>query len=261
MKYCIALLLLVAKFCYGQGWEAEIVAGITAYKGDLTQYHIKTKTVRPAAGFNIKYNLDNSVVLRAGILWGNLAGDDKYNKRSDLRARNLSFRTQIVELNLIMEYNLLEPDIFYAYPYLFGGIGMFTFNSYAYDNNHVKTYLQPLNTEGQGLAEYPDRKHYSRTQFCIPFGIGWRWRFSPRFEFSYEMGYRLTFTDYLDDVSKPYVDPQILLAARGPKSVEMAFRSKVPVVEGDIRGNQNVNDWYFFHGFKLLMHLEKPRVK
>ena len=47
----------------------------------------------------------------------------------------------------------------------------------------------------------------------------------------------------------------------GAKSVEMAFRSKVPVVEGDIRGNRNVNDWYFFHGFKLLMHLEKQRVK
>jgi hypothetical protein len=184
MKYCIALLLLVTKFCYGQGWEAEIVGGITAYKGDLTQNPITFKTVRPAAGFNIKYNLDNSIVLRAGILWGNLAGDDKYNKRADLRARNLSFKTQIVELNLIMEYNLLEPDIFYAYPYLFGGIGMFTFNSYAYDNNHIKTYLQPLNTEGQGLPEYPDRKPYSRTQICFPFGFGWKWQFSPRLEFA-----------------------------------------------------------------------------
>ena len=127
---------MATKLCYGQGWEAEIAAGITAYKGDLTQYHFKIKTVRPAAGFNIKYNFDNSVLLRAGILWGNLAGDDKYNKRADLRARNLSFKTQIVELNLILEYNLLEPDIFYAYPYLFGGIGMFKFNSYASDNNN-----------------------------------------------------------------------------------------------------------------------------
>ena len=69
----------------------------------------------------------------------------------------------------------------------------------------------------------------------------------------------MMFTDYLDDVSKPYVDPQVLLAARGPKSVEMAFRSLHPVVPGDIRGNREVNDWYYFHGVKLLLHLVKDR--
>lgn len=259
MKRCAIPLLFMTTLCYGQGWEAEISAGLSGYKGDLTQNHFAVKTMRPAAGFNLKYNFDNTILLRGGILWGSLEGNDSYNKRADLKARNLSFETQIVEYSLIGEYNLLEPDIFYAYPYIFGGIGMFKFNSYAYDNDHKKTYLHPLNTEGQGLAEYPDRKPYSRTQFCIPFGLGWKLKFSKRFEFIYELGYRLLFTDYLDDVSKPYVDPQVLLAGRGPKSVEMAYRSKLPVVAGDIRGNREVNDWYYFHGIKLLVHLDKYR--
>jgi len=259
MKCCVTVLLFVTTLCYGQKWEAEINAGLTGYKGDLTQKHFKVKTMRPGFGFNLKYNFDNTILLRGGILWGNLVGDDKYNKRDDLRARNLSFKTQIVEFNLIAEYNLLEPDIFYAYPYIFGGIGLFKFNSYAYDNANNKTYLHPLNTEGQGLAEYPDRKPYSKTQFCIPFGIGWKWRFAKQFEFNYEMGYRLLFTDYLDDVSKTYVDPQVLLAARGPKSVEMAFRSLHPVGEGDIRGHPDVNDWYYFNAVKLVIYLVKEQ--
>ena len=259
MKYCVTFLLFTSTLCYGQIWEAEIMTGITGYKGDLTQNHFAVKTMRPAVGFNLKYNFDNTILLRGGILLGSLTGDDKYNKRDDLQARNLSFKTQLVELSLIAEYNLLEPDIFYAYPYIFGGIGLFKFDSYAYDDNHQKTYLHPLNTEGQGLPEYPDRKPYSKTQFCIPFGLGWKWRFSRQFEFVYEFGYRLMFTDYLDDVSKPYVDPQVLLAARGPKSVEMAFRSFHPMFEGDIRGNSEVNDWYYFHGIKLVMHLVKYR--
>ena len=138
MKYCITLLLFTSTLCYGQIWEAEIMAGITGYKGDLTQNHFAVKTMRPAVGFNLKYNFDNTILLRGGILLGSLMGDDKYNKRDDLKARNLSFKTQLVELSLIAEYNLLEPDIFYAYPYIFGGIGMFKFDSYAYDNNHQK---------------------------------------------------------------------------------------------------------------------------
>jgi hypothetical protein len=259
MKCCMTVLLFVTTLCYGQKWEAEINAGLTGYKGDLTENPFAVKTMRPGLGFNLKYNFDNTILLRGGILWGNLTGDDKYNKRADLRGRNLSFTTQFLEFSLVAEYNLLEPDIFFAYPYIFGGIGLFKFNSYAYDNTHKKTYLHALNTEGQGLAQYPDRKPYSTTQFCIPFGIGWKWRFQKQLEFVYEMGYRMIFTDYLDDVSKPYVDPQVLLAERGPKSVEMAFRAQYPVGKGDIRGNSDVNDWYYFHTVKLVIYLVKER--
>ena len=70
----------------------------------------------------------------------------------------------------------------------------------------------------------------------------------------YEIGYRALFTDYLDDVSGTYVNPQKLLAAKGPKAVELAYRAKPPFPqgEGDQRGNTGVKDWYFIHGIKLL---------
>lgn len=257
MKHCFVFLLFAASTSYGQGWEAEIMIGGARYKGDLTKSHFAYQTTRPAAAFNIKYNFDNAIILRAGVAFAQVMGNDKYNRRADLKARNLNFKTNIVELSLCAEYNLLEPEIFDAYPYIFGGIGIYHFDPYTYDNSNKKTYLRPLSTEGQGLAAYPDRDTYSKTQFCIPFGAGWKWNFSKRYDLVYEIGYRILFTDYLDDVSKPYIDPQILLAAKGPKAVELAFKSKVPVVPGDIRGNSNVNDWYFFSGVKLVMRLGK----
>lgn len=48
----------------------------------------------------------------------------------------------------------------------------------------------------------------------------------------YEIGYRVLFTDYPDDVSTT-VDPQKLLAAKGPKSVKLAYRAKPPFPQGE----------------------------
>lgn len=48
----------------------------------------------------------------------------------------------------------------------------------------------------------------------------------------YEIGYRVLFTDYPDNVSTT-VDPQKLLAAKGPKAVKLAYRAKPPFPQGD----------------------------
>jgi hypothetical protein len=257
MKYLSVIFLFMPVCCFGQTWEADVMVGVTGYKGDLTQRHFAARTVRPAVGVNLKYNFDNAVLVRAGLLYGQVTGNDKYNRRADLKDRNLNFKTNILEFSICAEYNLLEPEIFFAYPYIFGGIGIFHFDPYTYDNDTKKTFLRPLSTEGQGLTAYPDRQVYSKTQFCLPFGVGWKWSFSQRYDLVYEIGYRILFTDYLDDVSKTYVDEQVLLAARGPKAVELSNRSPHPRGAGATRGNSNVNDWYFFNGIKLSIRFGK----
>jgi hypothetical protein len=71
--------------------------------------------------------------------------------------------------------------------------------------------LQPLGTEGQhstlqeGDANY-GIKPYKRIQVSIPFGIGARFRLNELLDLSAEIGFRYLFTDYIDDVSKSYVD-------------------------------------------------------
>lgn len=211
---------------------------------------------------NLKYNLHPQVLLRSGLNWGTIAAYDKNNKDTSLQNRNLSFKSNLLEINFCIEVNLLDPvdpvEI-NAYPYVFAGIGLFHFDPFAYDNSGVKTFLKPLSTEGDGMPEFPDRKEYKLTQICIPFGGGVKFKLSRQLETGFEIGFRKTFTDYLDDVSKPYVDEKILFLHKGPKTVEMASRSintaglPQKVAIGDIRGNPRKKDMYYFMGVKLTL--------
>lgn len=256
MKFCLIILLVLTNICKGQEWQAEVMVGVSGYNGDLTQQRISIKQIRPGFNFNLKYNSADFINVRAGIGYGKVVGDDKNNTHAGLRKRNLNFKSNILELNVIGELNLFDPELYTSYPYLLGGVGIFHFNPFTYDKENKKTYLQPLSTEGQGLEEYPDRKKYSLIQFCLPVGLGWKWKINEEWDISYELGFRILFTDYLDDVSKTYVNLNELAAEKGSESAELAYRGTVPFThEGKRRGNSSINDVYFFSGIKIATNL------
>ena len=228
--------------------------GVASYSGDLTKEYFSPKTLGPAISANIKYPvMGNFLYLRAGLAYGIISGDDKHNDPpSTYLARNLNFKSHIIEGSICLEANVLNPEEYYSYPYFFGGIGLFHFNPYTRDSDDKKIHLWDLGTEGQGLAPYPDKKMYSLTQVCFPFGGGWKYKINNQIDVVFELGGRLLFTDHLDDVSGVYADPQVLLNARGPKAMELAYRGPAATVaEGAQRGNSKLNDWYFLTGFKL----------
>jgi hypothetical protein len=199
--------------------------------------------------------------LRSGFAYGRLSADDKFSRPSH-RVRNLSFETKIIEGNLLLDYNLFDLNERRLTPYVFSGLALYHFNPYAYDTLGSKIFLQPLSTEGQGLAKYPDRKPYRLTQLAIPMGIGFRFRMADNIILGYELGMRKLFTDYLDDLSTTYVDQATLAAAKGPKAVEMAYRGgelKNATLgypgEGGTRGGAKQKDWYYFQGITLSIGL------
>jgi len=73
----------------------------------------------------------------------------------------------------------------------------------------------------------------------------------------FEIGFRKLFTDYLDDVSTTYVDPNVLLNRKGVQAAEFAFRGdelKPPLPfpgEGSLRGNSKKNDYYYYGQFRI----------
>jgi hypothetical protein len=262
MKILIVPFFLIVNVCSAQGWQTEVMIGASGYNGDLTEKLVQLKTIRPGVSANIKYNIDNTIIVRGGFAWLNVAGDDKYNKEAILNQRNLNFKSTIWEGSVCAEINLLLPELFNPYPYVFSGVGFIRFNPYTYDKDNKKTYLQPLGTEGQGLSGYPDRKIYALTQLCLPLGGGVKCKLNEKYDLVYELGYRFLFTDYLDDVSTNYADEEILLANKGEKSVELAYRPPPGVdrdypKEGARRGNPEINDGYFFTGIKLVINLGK----
>src|SRR5215203_5320273 len=112
MKRYLLLLLLISSSCFAQRWEAELMAGLSGYNGDLTEHVFSTKTMGTSTAVNLKYNVNDIFIFRGGITWGSIHANDRKNQQPDLRCRNLNFHTEIVEANLCLEVNLFEPDFF-----------------------------------------------------------------------------------------------------------------------------------------------------
>jgi len=209
---------------------------------------------------------------RFDINFGSLSGDDaaikgKGGLEEARRVRNLSFKTSLFETFVGAEVYptvFLEEDpadVFHKIrPYGVIGVGMFHFNPQAIDPATGQwVYLKPLHTEGEGFKEYPDRKDYSLWQMNIPMGVGIKYWLSDNFSLGLEVVHRITFTDYLDDVSTTYVDPQtfynnlplsqaVVAARMADKRANSGSNVTGP---GDQRGNSKNNDSYYSFGFKL----------
>jgi len=154
-------------------------------------------------------------------------------------------------------------------PYLAAGIGFFNYNPQARLNN-VWIDLRPLHTEGQGFKEYPDRNEYKSFSWCIPVGAGIKYDASRQVNCRLELLYRFTGTDYLDDVSKKYINPALfsnyLLATQATIAQQLADRSTelaggTQNVNGAIRGNPSNKDAYFSLCFSISIALGRIQRK
>lgn len=259
--FWVCCLLLPLSALSQSRWHLSLMGGASNYSGDLQTKNFTLDQSNGAFGLGVLYDLTPQLALRAGFNYGKIAADDKKNPPA-LQQRNLNFTSKITELNLLMEFRPWDLEIRRFSPYLFTGLALYHFNPYTYDSSGNKYFLQPLGTEGQGLAAYPERKLYKLTQLSIPLGAGIRFKVNDRVSLGYEAGFRKTFTDYLDDVSTRYADPSLLLQYRGAKAVELAYRGgelksgdpNYPV-PGTIRGSSNHKDWYYFQGITVTIAL------
>jgi hypothetical protein len=233
-----------------------LFTGVINYQGDLQPTSFSFNHSNFIGGLIFQVPLSRWFTWRVAINRGEVQAADKYN-REYLKPRNLSFFSNITEGYTGLAVNVLDLSTKKFSPYLYGGIGFFHFNPWTRDQQGNKIYMQPLSTEGQGLSQYPDRKVYKLTQLMLPFGAGIKFAPNENFAIAVEFSQRKTFTDYLDDVSREYVDENILLAAKGPKAVELAYRGdELPggpanSHPGDIRGTPSEMDWYYFLGLQV----------
>jgi hypothetical protein len=250
-------ILLSASFLlsHAQEWTGDILVGTANYTGDLLEKRYTMQNSHLAVGLGAGYRFNGHVRVRAMLTFGKITADDKDNKDQFLVARNLNFFSNVSELSITAHYDFLDMSFHRLTPYVFAGVALFHFNPYTYDTLGNKVMLKPLSTEGQGLTAYPDRKPYGLTQLSIPFGAGIKFAINENITLAWEVGMRKTFTDYLDDLSRSYVDQSTLLAERGPVAVELAYRGdelkNTPgsyPVDGTVRGGPQYKDWYYFSG-------------
>lgn len=231
---------------------------------------INWQTSRPAISFYTSATYKDIVTIRLEFQSGGIGAADSLLKHSNpdpggRYGRNLHFRSHVREWQLCIEthplfWNLKDEDKIPSWsPYLQTGVAFFSFDPEAQMHGRWHR-LQPLRLEGQGFAEYENRKPYKTNQFAIPLGVGIRYETGPRLNLRLEFAYRILFTDYLDDVSKTYIDPSLFAKHLEPELADMAnhlhYRTReiqpganVPV--GEQRGNSRNNDAYFSVLLKL----------
>lgn len=248
--------------------EGEFGIGVGAghYFGDLnTRAHVNR--VKPAATLFFRKNFGNYIALRVGATFAQLGYSDRYNTHNEyMYRRNLSFNSNVWELALQGDFNFFrfmpgEPEYSFT-PYITLGAGVFSYDPYAYLHGE-KVYLRPLGTEGQGTTLYPDRKPYSSMAISIPFGAGFKYSLNERTNIGFEVLHRFTNTDYLDDVSKTYVDPAVFpLNPDGSPSnalllSDRSYELGEPIgIPGRQRGNSRQKDQFITAMIHLTFNLQ-----
>jgi len=297
-RYCLLTLLICVYFSTTQAQyisigneeshtEIGLNFGPTFFLGDLggnkgigTKFikDINPELTKVMKGGYITFYPSNAIGFRLAAQYTYVAGDDaliKTKGRAELcrKQRNLNFRSSIWEgygaveiyptlLARNKNYGSKEPMI---KPYLFFGIGLFHFDPEgSITKNGITKWhkLHPLRTEGQGMEEYPNKKPYSLTQINIPMGCGIKISVSPRINTSLELLYRSTFTDYIDDVSTSYIDPQYFDKYLSSEQADLARQISDKAMgiitpglnrfePGSQRGNPKNTDAYFSFLFKV----------
>ncbi len=211
-------------------WDIGIKAGGSNYLGDIGgqektrrdfiwDMHLDDTRMNYSVFARRKMNKRLAIAANADYI--SIWGFDANSSNNDRRARNSNFRNRIVELGGRAELTVFydndvggkgyyDPD--YRF-FVFAGLAGFyhnpqgqIFESVDDDGNIlVASYksdwydLRPFRTENQ-------ESEYEKIGLSVPVGVGMYFTFNKQFRLGWEVNWRTTFTDYLDDVSGQYGD-------------------------------------------------------
>jgi hypothetical protein len=186
MKHCghfvlFLILFLAANPLLAQRSEVGFGLGTFNYTGDLARNYNFLNS-KPAGTLFYRSNLSKVVSFRVSVTAGKIGASDKRPVDAFAEQRNASFNLFLMEVSTVMEYHFLNwrdnKRMIRFTPYLFAGLGLFGMT---------------------GNKSKPEE--YSNVQGAIPFGLGVKYIYNPKWYFSLEFGPRKTFFDYLDNVS------------------------------------------------------------
>ncbi|MFK8055045.1 MAG: DUF6089 family protein [Saprospiraceae bacterium] len=259
---CLTSLLLFTSVLSAQYTEVGMAVGVANYAGELTSDGFRASEYHPSIGVFGRYNHSPRLAAKGSVTVGQISGSDANSGKANTLSRNLDFRSPLYEIAAMGEFNITPYAIRNnqgASLYLTAGVAGFYFNPQAQFNGEWFD-LQPLGTEGQGSSLHPDMKRYSRVQAAIPFGGGVKMNVTDRFNLGFEVIFRRTFTDYLDDISGLYPDVDALYA-ENPLAATLSFRSPQYTLNamenptGTKRGNSAVKDYYMFAQLTMSFNL------
>jgi hypothetical protein len=204
----------------------------------------------------VRYKLSPKFAIKGSLNYIRLSGDDVKSTNPARTARNLNFKNDMFEF--------LGTGEFYIYRandvggtgryntdfnlYLFGGAGVFFSSPKGQSTTGEWVSLKPLATEGAS---------YSSINLAIPMGIGFYYTLQRKYRIGLEIGWRTTFTDYIDDISDVYANDEDGISNKtsqglidqinkesGSELGDPTYISKNSFIAGKKRGNPDNNDSY-----------------
>ena len=190
-------------------------AGIANYLGDIGGKEktrrdfiadMKLAKTRWAASGFVRYKFTRRLYGKAELMYFRIAGDDKLSTNPGRNARNLSFTNDMFDLTAQGQFVFYEAtDLGSDYrfrlafrSYIGFGVGGFYSNPKAKTLDGQNVALRPLETEGVT---------YKAIGLNLPATIGFHFTYRKKHRFGWELNWRTTFTDYLDDISQGWGDP------------------------------------------------------
>ncbi|RZK42016.1 MAG: hypothetical protein EOO90_08875 [Pedobacter sp.] len=257
-------LIVTLTVSHAQRPEFGVNAGGSGYIGEFNQFNPLKISGLNAGGF-AKLNFDPHWGLGMHYNYGRIQGDDARSKNLELRNRNLNFQTSLHEVAIIGSFNLFDM---YSpgsrkriSPYLFLGVGGIIFDRYylydSPDGSRTAYLLKGVMTEGV-------EKQLDRYAVVIPYGAGLKYKKTENWTLFGQIGYRATFTDYLDDVSGVYPNAPIAdLRNNGyivsDRSGEIRPNGLNLYNPGDQRGDFRKRDTYLFVNIGISYTFVSPK--
>jgi hypothetical protein len=200
--------------------------GVAAYSGDIIRKIDPSQIGLQGTLFG-KRNFDNVWSLRVAASAAFLNAADSIKPIDRLaEIRDGRFRAGVLEASAVMEFNFLDylrtNSEFRFSPYAFFGIGF----AYAFAKGNTYAFNVSSN--------------YNVGTVVIPFGGGIKYQLNDRWTLAAELGFRPTFTDYLDKIdSKEPTIPRF----PDPDNPDQPY--------GINFGNAYDKDWYYFLGVTI----------
>lgn len=181
----------------------------------------------PHMGFRLNLNFS-----RVG------AGDYKSGEQYKID-RNANFSNSILEGVVLFEYNFTdinEAQKLAKSPYIFFGAGVFGAKKMVYDYDEENNQIV-------------DSKK-TKSNFVLPFGVGYKVRFNYNWILSLETGFRYTNQDFIDHNVSEFTEKLIDAGNANPIIAEQ--------IHSKTYGNLSSKDWYVHTGFTLTYSFGRP---
>ena len=249
-------------------------AGSSNYLGDLVPaaglFSVAAQTMRWNVGLQYTRHLSKYFSGNIQVSYIRIAGDDNYFSSTGAfegnYLRNLHFRNDLKELSVSAVYepmgnaeNLSKRPI--LSPYLYLGVAGFTHNPVARKDPSLVPGTPSLQAWQDLQTEDIEGVMYSLVNISIPFGFGFRYKIGAQMDLGFDFGYRVSLTDYLDDVSdnRPNVltSTSIYFIRTGEPFAANTLVNRIPLPTTSTAPIYSTGpDQYFTTQIRLIYHIK-----